>query len=105
MEMEKSLRTSGHGSSSSSSAKKARKSKVDSDLGFGWFCPDCVEYLKSELIGLYVLVWWADDKALYGGKIDAYDFNSSRHRVVYDDGEWEFLNLIAEPVVMSKKLW
>ena len=38
-------------------------------------------------------VLWPDDAVWYGGRIHDYDPVSGRHRVWYDDGEWEFVHL------------
>lgn len=50
-----------------------------------------------------VFVWWSDDRVAYGGELNAYDPFSRRHRVLYDDGEWEFIDLCDEPVLFLRK--
>ena len=54
---------------------------------------------EHELLNRSVLVWWQDDGCCYHGIVNAYDPSSQRHRVLYDDGEWEFIDLASEPVV------
>ena len=92
---------SGSGSGTSKGCSSAAVTMDPTIVPSGWMCPDCIVTLGSELLGRRVLVWWADDKVLYPGTIDAYDAASARHRVLYEDNEWEFLNLSAEPVIMS----
>jgi len=55
--------------------------------------------MGHELLHRRVLVWWHDDSCCYGGLVEAYDPFSRRHRVLYDDGEWEFIDLANEPVL------
>lgn len=62
-----------------------------------WLCAGCVESLGPMLIGSDVSVWWHDDALSYRGSIDAYDETSKCHRVMYEDNEWEFVNLTVEP--------
>jgi hypothetical protein len=40
----------------------------------------------------------------YKGTVNAYDNLSGKHRVLYDDGEWEFLDLCSEPVLIEHSL-
>jgi hypothetical protein len=54
------------------------------------------------MIGWGVLVWWADDKELYEGVVNAFDDASQRHRILYKDGEWEFIALGVEPSLICK---
>jgi len=53
---------------------------------------------KSSSIGRRVAVFWPEDATWYPGVVDAFVEESSLHRVLYDDGEWEFLSLDAEKV-------
>lgn len=62
-----------------------------------WICPDCIVEQGSSLAGTEVNVWWHDDALAYRGVIDVYDQASQCHRVLYDDNEWEFVNLAIEP--------
>ena len=66
-----------------------------------WFCPPCVLDQGAELIDKKVQVWWQDDARYYQGVVRAYDAASERHCVLYDDREWEFINLGTEPVLLS----
>jgi len=43
-----------------------------------------------------VAVYWSHDGTFYHGVINAYDPISGKHRVLYADGEWEFLYLPVE---------
>jgi DNA mismatch repair protein MSH6 len=47
----------------------------------------------EEAVGRRLRVYWPLDKAWYEGRVDAYDAGSGRHRVVYDDGEEEEVDL------------
>lgn len=62
-------------------------------------CPDCLQLEGSSLIGRSIKVWWADDQAFYKGHINYFDKISGLHRILYDDGQWEFLRISAEPFV------
>lgn len=66
-----------------------------------WLCPPCVLKQGAELIDKKVQVWWQDDEQYYSGVVQAYDAASERHCVLYDDREWEFINLGTEPVLLS----
>lgn len=66
-----------------------------------WLCHRCVDGEVLNLIGRTVKVWWHEDKAYYSGVIDACDRSSRRYRVQYFDGDWEFVDLRAEPVLIS----
>jgi hypothetical protein len=56
------------------------------------------------LIGREVLVWWQEDHCPYYGLVDEFDSASYCHRVFYNDGEWEFINLQVEPFFMGRKV-
>ncbi|KAM7255583.1 hypothetical protein ACFE04_008481 [Oxalis oulophora] len=47
----------------------------------------------DNLVGSKVKVWWPQDKAYYKGVIDSYDSVKQKHRVLYNDGDEEVLNL------------
>ena len=66
-----------------------------------WLCASCVTTLGAALIGADVMVWWHDDTQAYRGCIDAYDEASQCHRVMYQDQEWEFVNLAIEPIAFG----
>lgn len=67
-----------------------------------WMCPSCVLEQGAGLIDKKVQVWWRDDAQYYQGVVRAYDAASERHCVLYDDREWEFINLGTEPVLLSQ---
>jgi hypothetical protein len=66
-----------------------------------WLCATCVPTLGAGLIGTEVSVWWHDDAEGYSGVVNAFDHVSGCHRVLYEDDEWEFLNLAVEPVLYA----
>ncbi|KAL1553709.1 hypothetical protein AAHA92_14348 [Salvia divinorum] len=54
------------------------------------------EYVGEEVVGCRIKVWWPLDQKFYKGKImDFYDLNKT-HKVAYDDGEIEILDLTSE---------
>ena len=64
--------------------------KADANKAAKWLCPDCIRAQASDLLGNRVSVWWDEDSKYYKGTINAFDAASGRHRVLYDDNEWEF---------------
>lgn len=48
------------------------------------------------LVGSKIRVWWPDDESFYHGVVDSFDTNSKKHRILYDDGDVEFLFLKEE---------
>ncbi|MED6171778.1 hypothetical protein PIB30_043996 [Stylosanthes scabra] len=56
---------------------------------------DTKEYGEN-LVGLRVEVWWPDDNQFYKGIIDSFDSAEKKHKVMYDDGDEEILNLRTE---------
>ncbi|KAG4195253.1 hypothetical protein ERO13_A06G100800v2 [Gossypium hirsutum] len=50
----------------------------------------------ENLVGLKVKVWWPKDHAFYEGVIHSYDAVKKKHKVNYDDGDQEILNLKRE---------
>ncbi|PPD67506.1 hypothetical protein GOBAR_DD35614 [Gossypium barbadense] len=50
----------------------------------------------ENLVGLKVKVWWPKDRAFYEGVIHSYDAVKKKHKVNYDDGDQEILNLKRE---------
>ncbi len=56
-------------------------------------CELCLNQNATSFIGRRVWILWPQDHEWYKGKIQAYDPSSYKHRVVYDDGEWDFLHL------------
>ncbi|WRX26925.1 hypothetical protein QQP08_019412 [Theobroma cacao] len=49
--------------------------------------------LGEELIGRRIKVWWPMDKTFYEGVVASYDSITMKHRVLYEDGDEERLNL------------
>ncbi|KHN29621.1 nucleolar protein dao-5-like isoform X1 [Glycine soja] len=56
---------------------------------------DVKEYGEN-LVGLRVKVWWPKDHEFYIGVIDSFDSAKKKHKVLYDDGDEETLNLVKE---------
>nr|XP_048320328.1 sister chromatid cohesion protein PDS5 homolog C isoform X2 [Ziziphus jujuba var. spinosa] len=51
---------------------------------------------NEELVGCRIKVWWPLDKMFYEGVVHSYDPVKKRHKVLYDDGDEERLNLKKE---------
>lgn len=68
-----------------------------------WICKDCLHDNDNgpALVGLPIRVWWTDDAVYYDGFVDAFDTFSHVHRVNYEDGEWEFVDLGSEPYILG----
>ena len=56
-------------------------------------CKGCEERLAGNVLGARVEVLWPDDAVWYAGRVHDFDPVSGKHRVWYDDGEWEFVHL------------
>ncbi|MBA0757044.1 hypothetical protein Gotri_020165 [Gossypium trilobum] len=54
-----------------------------------------LEY-DENLVGLKVKVWWPKDREFYEGVIHSFDPIKRKHKVCYDDGDEEILNLRRE---------
>lgn len=54
------------------------------------------KFYGEEIIGTRIRVWWPLDKVFYEGAISAFDPEKKRHQIIYDDGEFEILNLRKE---------
>ncbi|XP_056174892.1 sister chromatid cohesion protein PDS5 homolog C-like [Syzygium oleosum] len=50
----------------------------------------------EDLVGSKIKVWWPLDKQYYEGVIEAFDNVQKKHKVLYEDGDVEILNLEAE---------
>jgi sister-chromatid-cohesion protein PDS5 len=50
----------------------------------------------ENLVGCGIKIWWPLDRRFYKGEVVSYDSKKKRHRVLYDDGEQEVLNLLKE---------
>ncbi|KAK9051851.1 hypothetical protein SSX86_028479 [Deinandra increscens subsp. villosa] len=51
---------------------------------------------NKDLVGRHIRVWWPMDKAFYGGIVKSYDHQTKKHKVLYEDGDVEVLNLDKE---------
>ncbi|KAL1556803.1 protein starmaker-like isoform X1 [Salvia divinorum] len=51
---------------------------------------------RENLVGSKVEVWWPEDQLYYEGVIDSFDSGKKKHRVLYNDGDEEILNLKKE---------
>jgi hypothetical protein len=58
----------------------------------------------DELQGRELKVWWHDDATSYRGRVTSFDRASMCPCVLYDDMEWEFVNLAVEPYALLKPL-
>ncbi|KAI7726561.1 hypothetical protein M8C21_015612 [Ambrosia artemisiifolia] len=47
----------------------------------------------ENLVGSRIKVWWPADRTYYPGVVSFFDFKKKRHKVLYDDGDAELLNL------------
>lgn len=92
--------------SSSSSKKRNTGTKVEQAVGdvhvWEWMCPGCVQDLSEALTGRSISIWWKEDAVFYPGQVGDLDESSMCHRVVYDDGEWEFVHLPSSIVLYLK---
>ncbi|KAI3455135.1 hypothetical protein Pfo_011798 [Paulownia fortunei] len=50
----------------------------------------------EELVGCKIQVWWPLDEMFYEGKITSFDQLNKKHKVDYDDGDHEILDLAKE---------
>ena len=80
---------------------KHKKRKIDRSDDFIWICESCISQLGCDMIRKRVKVWWHDDNVYYEGELNDVDSVTGRYRVLYDDGEWEFISLSQEPVLYS----
>ena len=88
-------------SSSKSSTKSTKRKYPEPTVSYHWLCPHCLQQAPDRLLTRPVKVWWPDDKLFYPGRISAYDAFSKRHCVEYEDGQWEFIRLHSELVILS----
>ncbi|XP_071919783.1 sister chromatid cohesion protein PDS5 homolog C-like isoform X1 [Coffea arabica] len=65
--------------------RTASKDKGTADVEYG-----------SNLVGLKVKVWWPHDRQFYEGVIHSFDSAKKKHKVAYNDGDEEILNLKKE---------
>jgi len=52
--------------------------------------------LDESLVGSRIKVWWPDDKKFYNGVVKSFKASTKKHKVVYDDGDIEQLELEKE---------
>lgn len=50
----------------------------------------------EELINLRIQVWWPMDEVFYAGTVEAFDPETKKHTILYDDNEIEILDLTKE---------
>ncbi|XP_010265626.1 PREDICTED: micronuclear linker histone polyprotein-like [Nelumbo nucifera] len=58
--------------------------------------PHNVKGHGEDLHGARIKVWWPRDHTFYNGVIESYDPVKRKHKVLYDDGDTEILNLSKE---------
>ncbi|KAL5225230.1 hypothetical protein ABZP36_011869 [Zizania latifolia] len=51
---------------------------------------------SADLVGKRIKVWWPLDKKFYEGVVESYDSSKRKHKVLYNDGDVEMLNLAKE---------
>ncbi|KAG2634955.1 hypothetical protein PVAP13_2NG321800 [Panicum virgatum] len=68
--------------------KRAKRDKKDRDAA-----APVAAAAAAEVVGRRLRVYWPLDDAWYEGRVDAYDAGSRKHRVKYDDGEEEQVDL------------
>ncbi|GAB2228234.1 hypothetical protein Droror1_Dr00010064 [Drosera rotundifolia] len=71
-----------------------RKQNVMTDEVFE--TPHGRKHYKEDLVGCRVKVWWPKDKTYYEGLVAEFDASKMKHRIEYDDGDEEILNLRKE---------
>ncbi|XP_060171101.1 sister chromatid cohesion protein PDS5 homolog C-like [Lycium barbarum] len=57
---------------------------------------DSADKVGEELVGCRVRVWWPLDQVFYEGHITLFDHSEKKHKVIYEDGDQEMLNLTKE---------
>lgn len=66
------------------------------DSTWQWICSECIPAIESKLIDCSVQIYWTSYSKYFRGSIDALDLVSHEHRVLYEDGEWEYVQLAKE---------
>ncbi|GJZ21247.1 phospholipase-like protein [Tanacetum coccineum] len=72
-----------------------RGSKMVGQDGNGSKWAQSVEHGEN-LVGKRIKVWWSADKNYYQGVVKSFHCRNKRHKVLYDDGEEELLDLKQE---------
>ncbi|XP_024361717.1 sister chromatid cohesion protein PDS5 homolog A isoform X2 [Physcomitrium patens] len=57
----------------------------------------------ESLVGCGIKVWWPLDKRFYKGSVVDYDAKKRKHKILYNDGETEILNLTKERWELTDK--
>jgi hypothetical protein len=78
-----------------------KKNNGEDGKQWHWICSDCLTVQGKQLLQQEIQVWWLDDYCVYYGTVDAFDEISSSHRVLYQDEEWEFLDLSSQAFLIS----
>ncbi|ESW08947.1 hypothetical protein PHAVU_009G087900 [Phaseolus vulgaris] len=79
-----------------SSPKSGTKSTKDENPETPKTNESDIEKYGEGLVGLRVKVWWPKDHEFYKGVIHSFDSAKKKHKVFYDDGDEETLNLVKE---------
>jgi hypothetical protein len=69
------------------------------DVAGGWYCQHCVVESATEIVAenRRVQVWWRGDGCAYVGHVQAYEPQAQCFQILYEDDEWEFVNMAWEP--------
>eukprot|EP00941_MAST-03F_sp_MAST-3F-sp1_P003536 g3536.t1 len=67
-----------------------------------FWCSMCIHSYGNRLVERRIKVWWDDDKTFYSGTIDAFVKSLGYHRISYDDGEWEIIDLAAHKIILHE---
>ncbi|KAH1124425.1 hypothetical protein GYH30_014244 [Glycine max] len=94
-EMVSSLR-SGTKSTKNENSEETPKTNVKRKRSSGKENESNAKEYGQNLVGLRVKVWWPDDREFYRGVVDSFDSAKKKHKVLYDDGDEETLNLVKE---------
>lgn len=71
-----------------------------SPIIYVWCCSAGEDLPKGrDAIGWRVAVYWKDDRTFYEGDVRDFDNSTGRHKVLYNDGEEEWLSLRNERVI------
>ncbi|PWA68316.1 phospholipase-like protein [Artemisia annua] len=56
---------------------------------------DCAQFAEhaENLVGSRIKVWWPADKSYYEGVMESFDRRKMKHKVLYDDGDEDVLDL------------
>ncbi|QCE16301.1 transcriptional regulator ATRX [Vigna unguiculata] len=78
------------------SSEETPKANVKRKRGSGKENESDVKDYGENLVGLRVKVWWPEDREFYKGVIHSFYSGKKKHKVLYDDGDEETLNLLKE---------